>query len=401
MPIKRLTQEGVNKLKPPPKGKQVDYFDAGMPGLVLRVNYGGAKVWRALYYLKRLDKNGNKLTIPTTHKLGRYPVLGVKEAREAARRFLANPQKALADADAGSFEVEAEKFMRMHVQANKLRWQAEIERCLAKYVYPAWQHRKFRDIKRGDVTALLDGIQERHGARQADVVLAIVRKIMRWYQSREDDYICPVVPGMQRSNGHDRKRKRILDDDEIRLLFKAAADCGTFGALVKTLLLTAQRKDKVASMRWEDVVDGEWRIASEAREKGNAGSLRLPQLVLDIIAAQPRIAGNPYVFAGRGGSAFNSFSQRKHELEAQLKIQPWVIHDLRRTARSLMSRAGVNDHHAERCLGHVIGGVKGVYDRHDYQPEMKHAYDELAALIERIANPPEGNVTTMRKKKRA
>jgi hypothetical protein len=64
-----------------------------------------------------------------------------------------------------------------------------------------------------------------------------------------------------------------------------------------------------------------------------------------------------------------------------------------------MSRAGINSEHAERCLGHVIGGVQGVYDRHHYQPEMKRAYEALAALIERIAYPPRGNVTTLRKKK--
>jgi integrase len=164
--------------------------------------------------------------------------------------------------------------------------------------------------------------------------------------------------------------------------------------------LTAQRKDKVASMRWEDVVDGEWRIASEAREKGNAGSLRLPQMVLDIIAAQARIDGNPYVFAARGGSAFNSFSQRKHELEAILTVKmpdmpPWVIHDLRRTARSLMSRAGVRPDIAERVLGHAIPGVEGVYDRHSYADEKADALNRLAALVGGIIKPPTGNVVAL------
>ena len=71
---------------------------------------------------------------------------------------------------------------------------------------------------------------------------------------------------------------------------------------------------------------------------------------------------------------------------------------MRRTARSLMSRAGVNSDHAERCLGHVIRGVRGTYDRHEYYDEKKHAYGALATLIERIANPPKGNVTPLRSK---
>ena len=222
MPKKRLTEEGVARLKPPAAGKQSDYFDAGMPGLVLRVNYGGAKVWRALYYLKRVDRDGKRVTVPTTRKLGRYPHLRLKEAREAARRFLADPQKALAQADTGSFREVAKNFIKRHVEPSQLRTQPEIERCLKKYIYPIWEHRPFRELKRGDVATLLDRIVDDHGPRQADVCLAIIRKMMNWYASRNDDYVSPVVRGMHRTNGSDRKGKRILSDDEIRALWKAA-----------------------------------------------------------------------------------------------------------------------------------------------------------------------------------
>jgi integrase len=317
MPKKRLTEEGVAKLKPPPKGKQVDYYDAGMPGLVLRVNYGGAKVWRALYYVSTVAKSGKRqgerIRMPTTHELGRYPHLKLKEARERARVFLADPQKAKAQADAGSFREVAENFVKRHVEANKLRTKKQIERSLAKYVYPSWAHQPFRQIKRGDVAALLDKIQDNHGSRQADVCLAIIRKMMNWYASRNDDYSSPIVRGMHRHNGGDHKRKRILGDDEIRAVWKACGKIGTFGALVKTLLLTGQRREKVVTMRWDDIVDDVWNIPSEVREKTSAGTLRLPAAVLDIVDAQPRVAGNPYVFAARGSGPFNSFSQRKEE----------------------------------------------------------------------------------------
>jgi integrase len=268
-------------------------------------------------------------------------------------------------------------------------------------VYPHWQHRPFREIKRGDVAALLDRIVDQNGARQADVVLAIIRKMMNWYATRNDDYSSPVVRGMGRYNAGDRKRKRFLgmplaegrdyNDDEIRALWTACGESGTFGALVKVALLTGQRREKVDGMQWGHVVDGVWTIPSAAREKGNAGSLRLPQLVLDIIQAQPRIAGNPHVFPGRGRGPFNSFSERKAELDAKLPdMAPWVLHDLRRTARSLMSRAGVNSDHAERVLGHVIKGVEGVYDQHPYGPEKGAALERLAALVRTILDPPSG-----------
>jgi integrase len=388
MPKKRLTEEGVAKLKPPAAGKQIDYFDAGMPGLVLRVNYGGAKVWRALYYVKKVDKDGKRITMPTTRKVGRYPHIKLKEAREKARQFLADPQKALAQADDGSFREVAENFIKRHVEHEQLRTQVEIERCLKKYIYPRWEARPFREIKRSDVAALLDQIVDDHGPRQADVCLAIVRKIMNWYATRDDYYVSPVVKGMHRNNGGDHKRKRILNEDEIRTLWKTAD--GTFGGLVKVALLTAQRKDKVATMKWDDIVDGVWVIQSEQREKSNAGSLLLPQAVIDIIDAQPRIAGNPHVFAaGKGSGPFNSFSQRKEELDAKLpRMADWRIHDLRRTARSLMSRAGVLPHISEQVLGHKIKGVEGTYDRHDYGPEKAQALAQLASLVDQIINPP-------------
>jgi integrase len=163
-------------------------------------------------------------------------------------------------------------------------------------------------------------------------------------------------------------------------------------------------------MRWSDLVDGEWRIATEAGEKPNAGSLKLPQAVLDIIPSRPRAVGNPYVFFGaprgrRRGSqkrseppAFNSFSQQKAELDKKLpKGTPhWTLHDLRRTARSLVARAGARPDIAERVLGHAIPGVEGVYDRHTYSPEKADALSKLDALVGKILNPPEGNVVALR-----
>jgi integrase len=180
-------------------------------------------------------------------------------------------------------------------------------------------------------------------------------------------------------------------------LWTACDEVGTFGAFVKVALLTGQRRAKVATMRWEDISDGVWTIPAEAREKVNAGELKLPKLVLSIIDAQPKIEGNPYVFAGRGKKAFNSFSDGKEDLQAKASIAPWVIHDLRRTARSLMARAGVRSDIAERTLGHVIPGVEGVYDRHAYLEEKGEALAALAALVQRILDGDSTNVVPIRR----
>jgi integrase len=169
-------------------------------------------------------------------------------------------------------------------------------------------------------------------------------------------------------------------------------------------------------MRWDDVVEGVWTIPAEEREKGTPGMLKLPQLALDVIAEQHnqrRLAGNPYIFAGSlrgrrpkqdtpkdqlpsGPATFNSFSQRKGEFDQKLGDLPhWTLHDLRRTARSLLSRAGVDDKIAERVLGHAIPGVKGVYDRYDYAEEKADALQRLAAQIDTIISPPPANVADL------
>ena len=81
-------------------------------------------------------------------------------------------------------------------------------------------------------------------------------------------------------------------------------------------------------------------------------------------------------------------------------MEPWVFHDLRRTARSLLSRAGVLPHIAERVLGHAIRGVEGVYDRHSYDLEKADALNKLAFLVQTIINPPGDNVLHLAKGKK-
>jgi integrase len=159
--------------------------------------------------------------------------------------------------------------------------------------------------------------------------------------------------------------------------------------------LTGQRKDKLLTLRWDDINNGVWTIRTEEREKGNAGTLKLPKLALDIIEAQPRFVGNPHVFAGKGDTVWRSASEPKRKFDTQCGVTGWRLHDLRRTARSLMSRAGVPSEIGERVLGHAMGGVEGIYNRHRYDAEKDEALRKLSALIERIVNPPTGNVVAL------
>jgi integrase len=292
---------------------------------------------------------------------------------------------------------------KRHVEGKQLRSGPEIKRILAQYVSPRWSTTPFLEIRRRQVNDLLDYVADHNGKAQADMVLAVIRSVMSWYQSRDEDYTSPIVKGMKRSDA--KARERILDDDEIRALWASADDCGAFGAIVKLCLFTAQRREKIATMKWTDVRDGVWTIAAEAREKGNARELVLPQVALNLIEQQPRFATNPYIFpasqrgrrANAGPMHFTSWSMRKAELDRKLGFAHWTIHDLRRAARSLLSRAGVSSEIAERVLGHAIPGIEGIYNRHSYKEEKAQALAKLATSIAMIVDPSEQtNVVPLR-----
>jgi integrase len=358
--------------------------------LVLVNSYGGSRTFRVMTY-----KNGK----PQSRKLGTYPQMTVKEARSKAREYFANPQKFAAQAETGSFKEIADSWLQHHVEGRLLS-QREIRRKLDVYVLPKWKDRPFLEIRRKDVNDLLDHIATNHGRSQADAVLTTLSSIMTWYQTRAEDYTSPIVKGMKRDKREpkERVRSRFLDDDEIRAVWKAAKDLGTFGAFVQVALLTGQRREKVSTMRWDEVRDGVWTIPQESkREKGTAGKIKLPQMALDIIQAQPQIAGNPYVFAGRGRTPFNSFSVRKAELDKELPPMPgWTLHDLRRTCRKLMTRARVRPDVAELALGHSIRGIQAIYDDPiEYRPLVDQALQRVADEVERITNPPQGNVVVI------
>jgi hypothetical protein len=113
--------------------------------------------------------------------------------------------------------------------------------------------------------------------------------------------------------------------------------------------------------------------------------------------------GQQSVFVCRwsGDGPFNSSSQRKEEIDKKLpKMPPWRVHDLRRTARSLMSRAGVASDHAERVLGHAIPGIEGVYDRYAYDDEKARALKQLASLVGQILDPSKASVVRLDERRR-
>jgi integrase len=382
----------------PKKDKRYRVQDPQLSGLVVRVPITGPS---AFYAVARTP--GGRAGRQIWHKLGNADVLSIAEARDQAReaiKRIRSGQSPMAEipVQPDSFRSVAETWIARHVIAKKkLRTRPEIERMLKVYVYPQWAAKDFISIKRSDVAALLDHVETKHGATMADRVLEVVRSIANWFATRSDDYVPPFTKDMRRTNPEDRKRKRTLSDDELRRVWSQAGQSNGFGALIKILLLTGQRRGAVLSMKWDDIEDdGTWSVPHNPREKVNAGSLKLPKMALAIIRAQPRYASNPYVFAAsRGNGPMNGFSRAKQQFDKRCNVHGWTLHDLRRCARSLMSRAGVRPDIAERTLGHVLPGIQAVYDQHKFEAEKADALSRLSTLVDMIIEGRDAKVVTM------
>lgn len=381
-----LTDRFCATAKPRDGDVQTDYFDTQVSGLALRVSES-RKSW-TLHCT--LGGKRRRLTF------GSYPAIGLSGARtradEAKASVEAGHSPSLAATDTLRDICEA----YLAREGGKLRSAEWRKRLLDRHVYPDLGARPVAEIKRSEIVRLLDVVEEGSGPSMATQTLALVRKIMNWHASRTDDFVSPVVRGMARTKPNEQARDRVLTDDEIRRVW--ATKGGIFSDYIRFLLLTAARRNEASEMEWAEIDGGDWLLPA-ARNKTKLDLVRpLSRAAREIIEALPK--AGPFVFTTNGTTPISNFSNFKRQFDKASGTRGWVLHDCRRTARSLMSRAGVPSDHAERCLGHVIGGVRGVYDRHEYHREKAQAFETLAALIERIVSGSQGDVVPIRRGKR-
>ena len=407
-----LTEIAIRNLKPKP----TRYEKPDGNGLFVVVQPSGRKSYAVRF---RVNGKPKKLTLPKGTKLaearveaaaallkvhqGHDPTAAKKKRKEAQRIAAENTFKAVAES-----YLEREGKKKDGERLRSLQWRRAL---LERLVYPTLGDQPIAAIKRKAIIELLDKIEDgklidkdsrkpiRGGATMAHSTLAVVRKIMRWYAVRDEDYVVPIVPGMARIKPDDRARSRVLTDDELRAVWKTAEErADPFAAMLRFMLLTAARRSEAAAMTWSEIIAdadaGSCWLLPAARNKVKVDLLRpLSQAAQDLLDAQPRIEGCPYVFT-YGRKPLAAFSQCKGDFDAASGVNNWTLHDLRRTARTLMSRAGVNSDHAEQCLGHLLSGVRKTYNRDDFKQQKKIAFEALAALIERIVNPT-SNVTRL------
>jgi len=354
-------------------GAQADYFDETVSGLALRVGRT-TKSW-TLHY----SRNGKRIRLT----FGTYPSLSLAAARSKALEAKAEIE---AGHDPRSMQQDTLKAIceeYLHRESG-LRTTAWRRQQLERLVYPKLGDRPIGEIKRSEIVRLLDQIEDGSGPVMADHILAIIRRVMNWHASRSDEFRSPIVRGMRRSKA--QPRSRILTDEELRKVWTA-------GPFVRFILLTGARRSEAQGMTWAEVNGSDWTLPA-ARNKTKVDLVRpLSKAALSMLKEGSSCAPN-------GGQVFVDGQNWRFLKFKEANLPDVTLHDLRRTARSLMSRAGVNSDVGERCLGHVIGGVRGVYDRHEYHREKQQAFEALAGLIDRIVKGASAEVVSIGKKRR-
>ncbi len=382
MPKLKFTTRGIEAIKPPKNG-QVDYWDASLPGFMLRVSPSGRKTWCVSY---RHDGRRRRYT------LGTYPSLSLADAREKASdalRDVAHGKDPAAEKavrrKAETLGEVAEEYIEKHAKKKKRSWRKD-ERAFERDILPNWRHRKASSITRKEVVRLLDDIVARGAPIQANRVLEILRKTYNWAISRDIVTFNPCT-GIERP-AEERTRERVLTDDEIRAVWTALDEQpAAIAAAFKLRLLTAQRGQEVETMRWEDIDGNWWTIPGEWSKNGLAHRVPLSSQAVEVLNdlddSDDR-AGWIFRSAKREDGPRTDLWRAVSDIRKEAKVD-FVPHDLRRTAASKMTGdLGVNRLVVSKILNHVETGVTAVYDRHSYDREKRQALDAWGQRIAEI-----------------
>ncbi len=273
----------------------------------------------------------------------------------------------------------------------------EVRRIVARYILPEIGHLPIEEVRKADILRLVEGIAARAPA-MANRTFARLRRLFRWAMSRELVERDPTA-GLE-PPGREKARDRVLDDGELVAVWRAAERTGfPYGHIVRLLILTGCRREEIGALRWAEVRDLDGpdpriELSGDRTKTGEPRIVPLPEPAAEILRDSPRFTG-PYLFGIGGRGAFKGWSKAKRNLDALAAeiagrpLEPWRVHDLRRTTATGLQRLGVRLEVTEAVLGHVAGsraGIVGVYQRHRYEPEKRQALDawarHLAAILE-------------------
>src|SRR5262245_22515740 len=399
---KGLTARAVEAMRP--TADRSETADGYLPGLYLVVQPTGAKSWAVRY---RHHGAPRKLT------LGAFPVLDLKSARDLGAKALRavaegrDPGQEKVQARASqpdSVEAVAEQFIERHCRrVNRPKTAYETERLLRRHVLPRWRGRSIDSITRRDVLDVLDRVVDSGAPIEANRALAAVRKMFSWAVSRDIIAASPCA-GVKPPSA-EQSRDRVMSDDELRLVWKAADEIGfPFGSIIKLLICTGQRRDECGQMRFSEVdLDKRlWTLPRERMKAGQAHEVPLNALAVDILKSAPRLAGSDLVFTTNGATPVSGYSKIKRRIDVLLPPDTphWTLHDLRRSVASGLARLNVSLPVVERILGHTSGsfrGVVGIYQRFDFADAKRQALETWGSFVAALVQgKPSGKVVRLR-----
>nr|WP_245185947.1 site-specific integrase [Falsiroseomonas frigidaquae] len=431
-----MTKRTIDAAVCPPGKRDILFFDEDLPGFALRVTSGGAKVFLFQY------RAGGRIK---RKRIGEYGTLTPAAARIRAERLrgqvLDGGDPVGAAAAAAASAIAAAKAESYTVRALLDDWQAakQVQKkgrsfttakgSLAKHLKP-WLDRPAKSLTADEVLRLLDDLAAGGQPGAAVYVRARGHAAFAWAVSRrrlaENPFTgvsSPVKAGV---------RERVLTDAELGEAWRAAGTLGwPYGPYLRFLMLTLQRREEVAGLRWAELAEaGEcWTLPGARSKNGKAHVVHLVPEARAILGDVPRFKGCEHVFTSRGEGSVNGFATAARRLRAavladrkarggealaahrgRLPALDWVWHDFRRTGVTAIAAMGFAPHVADRLLNHVegtISGVAAIYQRHEFLPERERALlawsrfiqaaaagrDPLAAGAENVVALPRGRAS--------
>jgi len=384
----KLTQASIARLALPPGRNDVIVFDDELPGFGLRLREGGSRTFIVQY---ALGGRHRRMTIGTTQ------ILDMATARQSARKLLAQVRlghdpaveraerrERASDEPLGGI---VSRFLARQERRLRPRSYVDTRRYLERYLRPLHELH-LTSIDRATVASRLGKIASEHGAVSADRARAALSSFFAWAIGEGLCDTNPVVGTNKHFDGA-KSRDRVLSDRELAAIWKALPD-SDYGAIVRLLILTGQRREEIGGLRWSEVDLEAREITLPATRTKNhrPHDVPLSGQALAILKSRPAHAGRDLIFGNGPARGFQGWAKPKLALAQQASsVGQWRLHDLRRTVATRMAELGVQPHVVEAVLNHVSGhkaGVAGVYNRSSYAHEKREALDFWEKHVEAL-----------------
>ncbi len=373
----RLTDVSLRSLPSPEQGQKT-YLDHALSGFGVRVSQGGTKTFVVMHGPTR-----QRTTI------GRYPTIGLAEARAEAKRLLAEKTLGKHRPKAMNFDEAKDEFLAEKKATKRANTIRDYTRLLKRFPFGKT---RLGDISRADVKKKLDKMAATPSEQKH--ALVTIKTFFRWCVVSEYLEHSPcegIKPPPTRGS-----RKRVLSPSELAEVARKARTCPfPFGPIVRLLVLTGQRRTEIAHLEWEWIDRTQNTITLPASITKNKREHKFPygKEVAKILDAIPILGNGQYLFPaarehvrGKPTSVFNGWGKAKASFDETLTdVASWTLHDLRRTLSTNMAEFGVPQLVVEKLLNHISGGeqspIAQVYNQYTYLPEMRAAVQAYEAHI--------------------